>query len=124
LEKIVFFAAPYLFIPKKMSASNNSSNNNNSNLRNNNNNAVGVAALVQSPIPQASNTMFGLPTFTDVHIDVVGVDSKLNGRSCSLHPCCGHTLFVGDKLVCSWGVAFTPKRWQLKTNLKKLMLKK
>jgi hypothetical protein len=108
------------FIQKNMSASNNNSkNNNSSNLPNNSDNAVNVAAVARSPIPRASNTMFGAPTFTDVHIDVVGVDSEINGRSCSLHPCCGHSLYIGDKLVCSWGVASAPKRWQLKTSLKK-----
>ena len=97
-------------------------NNNNNNTILNNNNAIDNNIININN--NKNNSSKVLPTsigqhFQDQFIDVVGVDSELNGRSCSTHPCCGHTIVVGDKLVCNWGVAVTPKKWQLKTLLKK-----
>jgi hypothetical protein len=122
---ILPYSLPFFTFIKIMSGT---SNNNNSNLPNSNNNnidninsnvfgSLGVASL---SMQRSSNSLFRNSNFADVTIDVVGVDSELNGRSCSLHPCCGHTILIGDKLVCSWGVAAAPKQWQLKTALKKV----
>jgi hypothetical protein len=96
------------------------SNSNNIKIINNiiNNNAT-MNVTTQSTKPKATNTTFGAPIILEKTIEVVGVDSELNGRSCAVHPCCGHTIVIGDKLVCTWGVATAPKRWQLKTALKK-----
>jgi hypothetical protein len=98
----------------------NRDNNNNININKNiKNNAATRNVGTKSPKSKRANTMFATPIFKENFVDVVGVDSELNGRSCSAHPCCGHTIVVGDKLVCTWGVAVAPKRWQLKTTLKK-----
>jgi hypothetical protein len=35
-------------------------------------------------------------------IDVLGVDSNTNGRSCCQHECCGHMVEKNDVLYCSW----------------------
>jgi hypothetical protein len=97
----------------RMASNNNSHNTNNSN-------AVVSVAVASSSVQRSTNSLFRKTNYRDVTIDVVGVDSELNGRSCSLHPCCGHTILIGDKLVCSWGVSTAPKRWQQKTPLKKV----
>jgi hypothetical protein len=47
-------------------------------------------------------------------IDVVGVDCGLGGRNCVRHMCCGHSIRVGDKLVCKWDIGVVAKKWRAK----------
>jgi hypothetical protein len=47
-------------------------------------------------------------------VDVVGVDCGLGGRSCNQHMCCGHSIQIGDKLVCKWNVGIVPQKWRAK----------
>jgi hypothetical protein len=35
-------------------------------------------------------------------IDVLGVESNTNGRTCNQHACCGHHVGVNDVFYCSW----------------------
>ena len=37
-------------------------------------------------------------------IDIVGLSSNTNGRSCTAHSCCGDIVFVNSKLLLEWSV--------------------
>jgi hypothetical protein len=35
-------------------------------------------------------------------LDVLGLDSKTNGRLCKQHDCCGHNVRTNNVLYCAW----------------------
>jgi hypothetical protein len=52
----------------------------------------------------AAAVTFSTMTSTPQGIDVVGVDSGLNGRHCENHTVCGHFVKANDYLYCKWAV--------------------
>ena len=60
-----------------------------------------VVGLHNLPLVLSLITMEEVPPHSEAqqrHLEIVGLHASNNGRSCSVHPCCGDFLKVGDLL--------------------------